>query len=705
MDGKEGREGGSSVTEPLTRDSQVRDLKGVGAARASRLKRLEVDTVEDLLYFFPRRYEDRGKVTGIAALETGSFSSTIATIVSIERRATRRRNLSIVSALLSDGSALAQAVWFNRKGLERVLTPGSKASFYGKVENRGGVVQITNPEFEIIDDEDDVVDEGHSRIVPIYPGTEGLFQKWLRKLIRDVVAAFAEEAEDPLPEALRSRLDLVPLQDAITAMHFPVDREGWARARKRLAFDELFLLQTALAIRRRSYAAETGGFPLEWGGLLLERFRREILPFSLTTSQERVLDEIASDSSLEVPMNRLLQGDVGSGKTVVALMFLIAAVDSGFQGALMVPTEVLAGQHYRRISGWLSDLDIPVRLLSGSLSSSMKNSVLEEISSGESCIVVGTHALIQKGVSFPNLAAVVIDEQHRFGVLQRGALTQKGDHPHVLVMTATPIPRTLTLSVYGDLAFSTIDELPPGRIPLVTRHLKAPDDPRLLTFIEEEINDGRRAYWVCPVIEEGEKLPLMPVIRRHELLSKHFGEGKVGLLHGKISADERDRTMELFSSGEIPVLVSTTVIEVGLDVPEASVMVIEDAHRFGLSQLHQLRGRVGRSSARGYCFLIGRPGTPESRARIEAMCSTSDGFKIAETDLALRGPGEVCGIRQHGVTDFRVANLVKDRKLLETARREAFALVSDDPDLSGFQELHREVFRKLGQKLSLVETA
>lgn len=693
------------MTEPLTRDSPVRFLKGVGAARASRLARLEIRTVEDLLYFFPRRYEDRGNVTSIAILEPGSLSSTIATVVSIERRATRRRNLSVVTALLSDGTSMARSVWFNRRGLERILIPGSRASFYGKVENKGGVVQLINPEFDLIDDEDDAGEGVHSRIVPIYPGTEGLFQKWLRNLIRDTVAVFPKEMEDHLPDEIKRKLDLLPLKEAIGVMHFPVDRESWARARKRLAFDELFLLQTALAIRKRSYAAETGSAPLAWDGPLLDRFRKEILPFHLTGSQERVLEDIVSDSSLEVPMNRLLQGDVGSGKTIVALMFLIAAVDSGFQGALMVPTEVLAGQHFRRISRWLSGLGLPVLLLSGSLANSLKNNVLEEISSGKPCIVVGTHALIQKSVRFPNLAAVVIDEQHRFGVLQRSALTQKGDHPHVLVMTATPIPRTLTLSVYGDLAFSTIDELPPGRVPPVTRHLPGADDPLLLSFVEDEIKAGRRAYWVCPVIEESDKLPLMPVIRRHELLSRRFGAEKVGLLHGQIPADERDRTMELFSNGSISILVSTTVIEVGLDVPEASVMIIEDAHRFGLSQLHQLRGRVGRSSARGYCFLIGHPATPESRVRIDAMCSTSDGFRIAETDLSLRGPGEVCGIRQHGVTDFRVANLAKDRKLLETARQEAFSLVREDPALLRFPQLHREVFRKLGRKLELVETA
>ncbi|MDO9507800.1 MAG: ATP-dependent DNA helicase RecG [Thermovirgaceae bacterium] len=693
------------MTETLTRDSPVRILNGVGTARAARLAKLEVETVEDLLYLFPRRYEDRGNPTRLTALEPGSFSSSIATVVSIERRPTRRRNLSIVTALLSDGAGMAQGIWFNRRGLERVLPPGTKASFYGKIENKGGVIQLTNPEFEIIDDEDDAVTGNPGRIYPIYPGTEGLFQKWLRTLIKGALAVFSAELEDPLPEGLRQKLGLVPLQEALGVMHFPVDRDGWARARKRLAFDEFFLLQTALALRKRTYAAEKGGSPLAWDGPLLGRFKKEIIPFELTGSQQRVLGEITSGSKQEVPMNRLLQGDVGSGKTVVALMFLLAAVDSGFQGAIMAPTEVLAKQHFQRISEWLSGLGVPVHLLSGSLSNSQRVDVLEGISSGEPCIVVGTHALIQKTVRFANLAAVVIDEQHRFGVLQRGTLTEKGNHPHVLVMTATPIPRTLTLSVYGDLAFSTIDELPPGRVPPVTRKIPGADDSRLLSFIGEEIDGGRKTYWVCPVIEESDTLPLMPVVRRHELLSKRFGAERVGILHGQVSADERDRTMDRFSNGEISILVATTVIEVGLDVPGASVMVVEDAHRFGLSQLHQLRGRVGRGSARGYCFLIGKPGTPEGKARIEAMCSTADGFKIAETDLALRGPGELCGIRQHGVTDFRVANLAKDRSLLETARREAFALVNEDPALVRFPELRREVFRKLGLKLKLVETA
>ncbi len=691
------------MTEGLTRDTPVRFLKGVGPVKASRLLTLGVQTVEDLLYLFPRRYENRGVAAPLGSLQAGSFSSAVATVLAIERKPTRRRNLTLVTALLSDGSSLAQAVWFNRKGLERVLTPGTKASFYGKVERRGGLLQYTNPEFEVLADEDDPSDQ--RTVVPVYPGTEGLYQKWLRRLISDALEAFPGDLVDPLPPSIREAKGFMSRVPAVTQMHYPSGREEWALARKRLAYEELFLLQVALAIRKQGYREETGGEPLEWEGPLMKHFREGILPFSLTRSQEKVLGELAADSSGNVPMNRLLQGDVGSGKTAVAVIFLIAAVDSGFQGAIMAPTEILARQHFKRISGWLSALGVPVHLLTGSLPDPQREGILASIASGEPCIVVGTHALIQKTVRFGGLAAVVVDEQHRFGVLQRGALTAKGSHPHVLVMTATPIPRTLTLSVYGDLAFSVIDELPPGRTPTETRYLRDPDDPRLARFIANETAQGRRVYWVCPVIEESDKLPLMPVIRRHETLSKRFPGEKVGILHGQLPPEERQSTMERFVSGELSILVSTTVVEVGVDVRDATVMVIEDAHRFGLSQLHQLRGRVGRGEVGGFCFLVGKPGTEDGRARIEAMRTSSDGFEIAERDLALRGPGEICGVRQHGITDFKVADLVKDRDLLEEAREDAFTLVGSDPVLSGYPDLRREVFRKLGTKLKLAGTA
>ena len=692
------------MTESLTRDSPVRYLKSVGPSRASRLLRLGIRTIEDLLYLFPRRYENRGDSSPVGSLEPGSFSSAIATVVAIERKPTRRKNLSIVTALLSDGTSMAQAVWFNRKGLEKILPSGTRASFYGKVEKRGGIVQFSNPEFEVIGEEES--DGGNIlRIVPIYPGTEGIFQKWLRKLIEDALASFPEDLTDPVPPFIRREKGLPELKASIREMHFPSGRDQWADARKRLAFEELFLLQTALALRKRNYAEDTKGSPLRWDGPLVKSFREEILPFRLTDSQEKVLREMENDSSRNIPMNRLLQGDVGSGKTVVAMMFVLAAVDSGFQGAIMAPTDILARQHFNGMSRLLSPMGVQVHLLSGTLSNSARDNTLEMISAGHPCIVVGTHALIQKTVVFRHLAAVVVDEQHRFGVLQRGALAGKGDHPHVLVMTATPIPRTLTLSVYGDLSFSTIDELPPGRTAPVTKHLRSSDDPRLLDLIRKETERGKRVYWVCPVIEESDKLPLMPVVRRHQILSRVFPEKGVGILHGQIPGDARESTMEKFAGGEISILVSTTVVEVGLDVKEATVMVVEDAHRFGLSQLHQLRGRVGRGGSRGYCFLLGSPATAEGIARIEAMCSSSDGFRIAEKDLALRGPGEICGIRQHGITDFRVADLLKDRKLLEEARESAFSLVDGDPDLSAYGELRAEVYRKLGQKLQLAGTA
>lgn len=682
--------------------SPVRFLKGVGPVRAEKLARLGIETVEDLLWHFPRRYEDRRRLTPLASLEQGKYHSIVARVVSIEKRRTKRRNMSLTVALLTDGTSLAQAVWFNRKGLDKILRPGSRASFYGKAESWRGVLQISNPELEVLDEDESPENTG--AIVPIYPGTQGLFQRWIRETVRRTLDLMKEKLEDVLPRQTIEKHGFLSFRDAVCQMHFPESERIWREARRRLAFEEFFFLQLAFGIRRTRYEEDSRGPVLKSDGPMMQAFLHDVLPFSLTRAQERVFGEIRRDISRAVPMNRLLQGDVGSGKTVVAVLFLLCAVDAGCQAALMAPTEILARQHYENIRSWFDALGLDVVLLSGSLPQKEKNGVLERIASGGVDVVVGTHALLEDDVRFSRLGAIVVDEQHRFGVLQRNRLTAKGEHPHVLVMTATPIPRTLTLSVYGDLSVSVIDELPPGRKDVLTQSVPGAGKRKLLRFLKKVMEAGRQVYWVCPLIEENEDLSVPSAERRYEQLAGLFGSDRVGLLHGRLPGRDKEKVMESFARNEISLLVATTVIEVGIDIPNATVMVIEEAHRFGLSQLHQLRGRIGRGGDRGYCFLLGDPTTEDGKARIDAMCETKDGFRIAEKDLELRGPGEVCGLRQHGVTDFRVANLVKDRELLERAREEAFELIEKDPGLENYGRLKSTLIRRFESTLDLAVT-
>ncbi|MGC9372286.1 MAG: ATP-dependent DNA helicase RecG [Thermovirgaceae bacterium] len=690
------------TAEHIELGSPVRFLKGVGPVRAEKLARLGIETVEDLLWHFPRRYEDRRQLTPLASLEQGRYHSILARIVSIEKRRTKRRNMSLTVALLTDGTSLAQAVWFNRKGLDKILQPGSRASFYGKAESWRGVLQISNPEFEVLDENESPENTG--AIVPVYPGTQGLFQRWIRETVRRTLELVKEKLEDVLPGQTIEKHGFLPFPEAVSQMHFPEDEKLWREARRRLAFEEFFFLQLAFGIRRNRYEEDSRGPVLEGNGRMTQAFLHDILPFSLTPAQEKVFGEIRCDISRAVPMNRLLQGDVGSGKTVVAVMFLLCAVDAGCQAALMAPTEILARQHYENIRDWFDALGLEVVLLSGSLPQKEKNDALERIASGGVNVVVGTHALLEDDVRFSRLGAVVVDEQHRFGVLQRNRLSAKGEHPHVLVMTATPIPRTLTLSVYGDLSVSVIDELPPGRKDVLTQSVPGAGKRKLLGFLKRAQEAGRQVYWVCPLIEENEDLSVPSAERRHDQLAGLFGSDRVGLLHGRLPGRDKEKIMESFARNEISLLVATTVIEVGIDIPNATVMVIEEAHRFGLSQLHQLRGRIGRGGDRGYCFLLGDPATEDGKARIEAMCETKDGFRIAEKDLELRGPGEVCGLRQHGVTDFRVANLIKDRELLERAREEAFELIGKDPGLENHGRLKSALIRRFETTLDLAVT-
>lgn len=688
------------MTEDLALDSDVRFLRGVGPGRARLLERLSIRTVGDLLYLFPRRYEDRRRLTAFEALRPGTTAAVLARVVTVENRATRRPGLTLVRALLTDGKGYGYALWFNRRGVDRLLPPGTEASFYGPIEFHQGKFQITNPDVEVVDEGEP---DSTGRIVPVYPATEGLSPLWLRRLLRQILPLALPLLCDDLPEEIRRRRSLLDLAAAVEGLHYPRDGDHWRACRRRVAFQELFLLQLGLALRR--HQARKGGLSprLTPMGPRARAFI-DALPFPLTEAQRRVVGEIGADVALEEPMNRLLQGDVGSGKTVVAVLALLAAVDGGFQGAFMVPTEVLALQHHRRLDALLGPLGLRVVLLRGGLSPREREENLRALEEGRASIAVGTHALIQEGVRFRRLGLVVIDEQHRFGVLQRGALAGKGESPHVLVMTATPIPRTLTVSIYGDLAVSVLDELPPGRRPIVTRRVEGKDRRRLLSFIDGQMRAGRQVYWVCPLVEESETLDVASATSRHEELSRLFPRRRVGLLHGQMASREKEDLLAAFHEGTVDLLVATTVIEVGVDVANATVMVVEDAQRFGLSQLHQLRGRVGRGAEESYCLLLGDATTVEGRRRIEALCATGDGFRIAEIDLRLRGPGEVCGVRQHGLTDFRVADLLKDGKILDEARREAQGLVEADPSLSRCPRLRDELYRLYGEGLDLAVT-
>jgi ATP-dependent DNA helicase RecG len=690
------KEKGRSLADP------VRYIKGVGPAREAMLARLGVNTAEDLLFFFPARYEDRRNLASLDSLAEGETVSVAARVAALERRKTFKKNLTVITALISDGRSMARAVWFNRPGLEKVLLPGVRVLLYGRVEYRGGPVQLTNPEFEILDEDED--EKKSLVIAPVYPATAGLSQKALRKITSAALEDFLPLLDEYLPEDLRSRLDLANVAESVRELHYPASREGWKAARRRLAFDEFFLLQTGLALRRKRAGDWAPPAPsLPPGRLVKECLNR--LPFALTEGQKKAAEEIFADMSRTAPMHRLLQGDVGSGKTAVALLALMAALDGGRQGAFLAPTEILARQHYQRLSPMIEALGFRCARLTGALPAGERREAEQGLESGEIPVAIGTHALLSETTVFARMGVAIVDEQHRFGVLQKHAFKSKGESPHVLVMTATPIPRTLTLTVYGDLAVSVIKDLPPSRIPVQTRTVPAQKMEGLLAFIEERVRAGERCYWICPLIEESETLDLAAAEARFAELSGRFSSLGVGLLHGRLPQAEKEKVMGDFQKGALSVLVSTTVVEVGVDVPEATIMVVEDAVRFGLSQLHQLRGRVGRGRAQSWCFLLASPATPEARQRIEAFCATSDGFALAEADLRLRGPGEVCGVRQSGVTDFRVADLIKDRAILDTARSEAFALVERDPGLLSCPKLKERLYARLGGALNLVETA
>jgi ATP-dependent DNA helicase RecG len=707
----------------------VRFVKGVGPKRTSVLQRLHISTVEDALWTIPWRYEDRSVMTPIGNLVPGMMASICGEIGKCEAKRTRSRRLSVLEVGVEDQSGRMQVVFFNQPYLEELLPVGTRVMMSGRVlSGRQGwmVPRMDVVQYEIVgEDAESTLHVG--RIVPIYHETKGWTSRQMRVLVKNLLADHGIELLDHLPVPLRARQRLIPIHEAFHDIHFPKTgtdlqllERGKTSAHRRLAFEELLLLQLALVTRHRSVHDEPKDLRFNPRTPLLEKLGR-LLPFHLTTAQDRVIREIFRDMISPRPMNRLVQGDVGSGKTAVALHAMVMACGSGYQAALMAPTEILAEQHYRNLSGTLQTLGLRTILVRGGDKASVKKMQAEQLASGDIQVAIGTHALIQQGVQFKNLGLAVVDEQHKFGVLQRKTLIDKGYKPDVLVLTATPIPRTLAMTVYGDLDVSVIDVLPPGRKPVRTFLFGEGQRRRAYQIVRDELRNQKQAYVVYPLVEESEKTDLQAAIQGAEQLQNgEFAEFRVGLLHGRMKAAEKETVMADFKAGTIQVLVATTVIEVGVDVPNATVILIEHAERFGLAQLHQLRGRVGRSNQQSYCLLMAqslgrgrtqlgrRPmGSEESVStateRLEALVRSNDGFVIAEDDLRIRGPGEFFGLRQWGMPEFRVANLVRDGDLLQQARQEAFSLLKSDPGLKepAHQELREAMLRKWEKKLEL----
>lgn len=684
-------------------------VKGIGPKRSELLmKEISIRTVGDLMEYYPRDYHDRSRFKSIYQVGRSGDYETIQGIVVNQLEITPRRAgaQKFLKVIVYDETAVASMIAFGKRiqYMKQSLKLETKLVVSGKFKRDYGEIQTSEYTYEILSDEDaELIHTG--RIVPVYPLTANLIQRSLRRWVKSVLDNYVNYVQEILPSEIRNRLQLIDKQEAVKNIHFPDSEQNLKAARHRLAFDELLLLELGLGVRKKRWEIEEPGISFKEKTDLLKRFVKS-LPFQLTSAQKKAFAEIKKDMESPRPLNRLLQGDVGSGKTVVAAMAMLLAVDNEYQSALMAPTEILAEQHYNTLTNLLEPLGIKVVLLRGDMHKKERDKSLIRIKTGEANIVVGTHAIIQSGVEFANLGLAIIDEQHRFGVMQRAELKNKGVNPDVLVMTATPIPRTLALTVYGDFNISVIDQLPPGRQKIATHWVPEGKRKDMYKFIESQIAEGRQAYLVYPLVEESEKLEDLKAATE---MAEHFQNEvfphlKVGLIHGRMKSDEKQEIMTKFKNNEINILVSTTVIEVGIDVPNASLMLIEHAERFGLAQLHQLRGRVGRSSHKSYCMLIADPSNEDAVRRVKAMERTNNGFEIAEEDLAIRGPGEFFGTKQAGMPDLKVANLIIDAKLLEIAREEAFQIATDDPGLikPEHQMLKKILREKWQQNLEMI---
>ena len=659
-------------------------LKGVGPRRAADLQRVGLATIEDLLFRFPLRYEDRGRMRPISSLKPGEQVAVSGRIQSSRVRTTRRPGFRIFEALIGDATGSVVALWMNQSFLKDILRRDVHVVLFGTVEARPGL-QIINPDYEVIDGETETSepDEAHTvhtgRIVPVYEKAGAMTPKMQRRLVFEVLSALPQGLPDPFPEDVRDRMDLPDRRTALLAAHFPAPETPIAQlnafrtpAQLRLIFEEFFLFQLGLMVRKRAAVREAKPRSIQVDDRIRESARR-ILPFRLTEGQRSALKEIVEDMQRSTPMNRLLQGDVGAGKTIVALLAALVAMENGLQVAFMAPTEILAEQHFLSLRRLLEHARFRVELITGTTAGLRRRDLLARLAAGDIDLVVGTHALVQGTVNFRSLGLAVIDEQHRFGVVQRATLRSKGLMPDVLVMTATPIPRTLALTVYGDLDVSVIKDMPPGRRAIQTSVKPESRREDVYTLVRTQLDEGRQAYVVYPLIEESEKIDLKAATEMADTLAQDvFPEYRVALLHGKMKQDAKDRVMRAFAAGDLHVLVSTTVIEVGIDVPNATVMVIEHAERFGLSQLHQLRGRVGRGAHQSHCILLYQyPISEQGKARLQALAGTTNGFEIAERDLELRGPGDFFGTRQSGLPTLRTGDLVRDHSIMERARDEA----------------------------------